>query len=110
MYEGPLYYGNFKGTIIFYYKSGQIKKTEIYDTDKIKYGNSTFEWTDAPYETGIWKYYKKSGRLFKQKEFLTLSKNDNDKTWLYRISILSCVDKQGNVKTKKTKLLNRFVE
>ncbi|MCW3070772.1 MAG: hypothetical protein JWO44_662 [Bacteroidetes bacterium] len=108
MYEGPLNYGMFKGTVIFYYDSGKIKKTETYDIENIQYCNSTFAWTDVPYETGTWRYYSKSGRLFKQKEFLTLFKNNNDTTSLYRISILSRIDKKGNIKTKKTEFLDKI--
>ena len=101
MYEGPLENGVFKGTVVFYYKSGKIKKTETYDMD-----TTGVIWIDIPYEMGTWKYYKRTGRLYKQLEFITLSKTDHNKTWYYRISISTRISKKGKIKTKRTILMD----
>ncbi len=108
MYEGPLDNGYFSGTVIFYYKSGKIKKTEIYGIDTVNNCNNSIIWSDAPYETGIWKYYKKSRQLFKQKEYLILLLNiTTSSTDYYRVCFSSSIDKNGNIKLRKTTLLEK---
>ncbi len=108
MFEGPLSKAMFKGTVSFYYNSGKLKKTQTYDVDTIQYANSTFAWTDAPYEMGTWKYYNRSGRIVKLKEFHTLIEVEQGITCFYRISIVSRIDRKGNINNKKTVLLNKY--
>ena len=111
MYEGLLNADrSLQGPVTFYYKSGQIKRIAIYELEDIKYDNGTFGWTDIPHEVGEWKYYKKSGRLYKQKEFLTFYKVNNEKKKYFRISILYSVDKKGIMTEKKTELINTYTE
>lgn len=108
MFEWPLSNAMFQGTVSFYYNSGKLKKTQTYDVDTIQFGNGTFAWTDAPYEMGTWKYYNRSGRIVKQKEFHTLTEVKHDITWFYRISIVSRIDRKGNITNQKTSILNTY--
>lgn len=102
-WEGPIQDGSIQGTVKYYYNNGKLKRIEQFGYEKDTYWESEYNWSDAPYEKGNWKYYKRTGRLFKERQYLTLKSVDGQH--LYRLCNISYLDKKNKVYRTKSILL-----
>lgn len=62
-----------QGDIRFYYRSGQLKRIEHWDNQGYHdscMGEVKASFHDAPGREGCWKYYRKKGSLYKQRDYL----------------------------------------
>src|ERR1043166_967585 len=103
LFEGALVSGDMQGEIKHYYNCGRIKRIENYGYEGKDAFDCPFNWSDAPYEKGIWNYYSRHGNLSKTKTYLTLI--DEVSGEYYRVINTKFFYRQGRVRKEKSLML-----
>lgn len=111
LFEGlrPSYTNELRGDIRFYYASGKIKRIEHWDDKAFRVDScmDSVGLDDDSQKEGIWKYYKRNGRLKKIVEYKITSTSCNPATGC-KIAITKYYNRKGNVKSTKQKRLECF--